>query len=35
MDVPIDVLIVDMDWHETWGLRKSNSPKDEYGQRIG
>lgn len=35
IDVPIDVLIVDMDWHETWGLRKSNSPKDEYGQRIG
>lgn len=35
MDVPIDVLIVDMDWHETWGLRKSNSPKDEYGQSIG
>lgn len=35
MDVPIDVLIVDMDWHETWGLRKSNSPKDEHGQRIG
>ena len=35
MDVPIDVLIVDMEWHETWGLRKSNSPKDEYGQRIG
>ena len=35
MDVPLDVLIIDMDWHETWGLRKSNSPKDEYGQRIG
>ena len=33
--IPIDVLIVDMDWHETWGLRKKNSPKDEYGQRIG
>lgn len=35
MEIPIDVLIVDMDWHETWGLRKHNSPKDEYGQRIG
>ena len=35
MDVPIDVLIVDMDWHETWGLRKKNPAKDEYGQRIG
>ena len=35
LNIPIDVLIVDMDWHETWGLRKSASPKDEYGQRIG
>ncbi len=35
LDIPIDVLIVDMDWHETWGLRRKNSPKDEYGQRIG
>ena len=35
MDIPIDVLIVDMDWHETWSLRKKNPPKDEYGQRIG
>lgn len=35
MDVPVDVLIVDMDWHETWGLRRKDSPKDEYDQRIG
>ena len=35
LDIPIDVLIVDMDWHETWGLRRKDSPKDEYGQRIG
>ena len=35
IDIPIDVLIVDMDWHETWGLRKKNPAKDEYGQRIG
>lgn len=35
MSVPLDVLIVDMDWHETWGLKKKNSPRDEYGQRIG
>lgn len=34
-DIPIDVLIVDMDWHETWSLKKKNPPKDEYGQRIG
>ena len=35
MDVPLDVLIIDMDWHETWRLRKKNPPRDEYGQRIG
>ena len=35
LDIPIDVLIVDMDWHETWGLRRENPKKDEYGQRIG
>ena len=35
MDIPLDVLIVDMDWHETWGLRRNNPKKDEYGQRIG
>lgn len=35
IDIPVDVLIVDMDWHETWGLRKNNPAKDQYGQRIG
>ena len=36
LDIPIDVLIVDMDWHETWGLRKSkDTARDEYGQRVG
>ena len=34
-DIPLDVLIVDMDWHETWGLRRKGARKDEYGQRIG
>ncbi len=34
--IPIDVLIVDMDWHETWGMNHDkNTPKDEYGQRVG
>lgn len=33
--IPIDVLIVDMDWHETWTLSKHNPPRDEVGQRIG
>ena len=35
LDIPIDVLIVDMDWHETWGMRQINPARDEYGQRIG
>ncbi len=35
MDIPIDVLVVDMDWHETWGLRRKGGKKDEYGQRVG
>lgn len=34
LDIPVDVLIIDMDWHETWGLN-NNPKKDEYGQRIG
>ena len=35
LDIPLDVLIVDMDWHDTFGLTKNNPRKDEYGQRIG
>ena len=35
MDIPIDVLIIDMDWHETWSLRRKNAVKDEFGQRVG
>ena len=35
MDIPLDVLIIDMDWHETWGLSRYNPKKDEYGQRVG
>lgn len=35
MDIPIDVLIIDMDWHETWSLRRKNAVQDEFGQRVG
>jgi alpha-glucosidase (family GH31 glycosyl hydrolase) len=35
LDIPIDVLIVDMDWHDTFGLTKNNPKRDEYGQRVG
>ena len=35
LDIPLDVLIIDMDWHETWGLRSKNPKRDEYDQRVG
>lgn len=35
LSIPIDVMVLDMDWHETWTLRRKNAPKDEFGQRIG
>lgn len=35
LDIPIDVMVLDMDWHETWSLRRYKAPKDEFGQRIG
>ena len=34
-DIPIDVMVIDMDWHETFTLMAKDSPKDEFGQRIG
>ena len=34
IDIPLDVLIIDMDWHETWGLC-NDLKKDEYGEYIG
>ena len=34
IDIPVDILIIDMDWHETWGLDR-DPELDEYGQRIG
>ena len=42
--VPIDVMIIDMDWHETWNEKSRNSTRrhssnryglDEFGERIG
>ena len=35
LSIPLDVMVVDMDWHETWGLTKYNTPKDEFGERMG
>ena len=34
-EVPLDVLVVDMDWHETFELRWSGSERDPAGQRKG
>ena len=33
IDIPVDVLIIDMDWHETWGL-SNQSKKDEDGHSL-
>ena len=34
-DVPLDVLVVDMDWHNTFELRWEGQPTDQAGQRLG
>lgn len=34
MDIPIDVLVVDMDWHPTWE-RKDDARRDWVGSRLG
>ena len=33
-DIPIDVLVVDMDWHRTWDWR-IDGQRDETGSKIG
>ena len=43
-NIPMDVMIIDMDWHDTWSEISRNTPpgvhsnlsgRDEFGQRIG
>jgi len=34
-DVPLDVLVIDMDWHQTFDLRWGRSPIDQAGQLLG
>jgi alpha-glucosidase (family GH31 glycosyl hydrolase) len=34
-DVPLDVLVVDMDWHQTFNMRWSDKPSDQAGQQLG
>ncbi|HLX12376.1 MAG TPA: TIM-barrel domain-containing protein [Bacteroidota bacterium] len=33
--VPLDVLVVDMDWHQTFNLRWDKQPKDQAGLPLG
>ena len=35
MGIPIDIMVIDMDWHETWTLKAKDCPKDRFGQRVG
>jgi alpha-glucosidase (family GH31 glycosyl hydrolase) len=35
LDIPIDVLIIDMDWHETYGFSGNNLKLDPMGQWLG
>ena len=34
-DVPLDVLVIDMDWHPTFGVRWWENKKDPSGQVLG
>ena len=34
-DVPLDVLVIDMDWHNTFELRWEGQPRDQAGQDLG
>ena len=34
-DIPADVFVIDMDWHETWGLESTNPPLDDAAQWKG
>ena len=34
-DVPLDVLVIDMDWHPTFGVRWWENKKDQSGHVLG
>lgn len=34
-NIPMDVMIIDMDWHETWQSSARRQRRDEFGQSIG
>jgi hypothetical protein len=33
--IPLDVLVIDMDWHKTFNLRWESQPKDQAGLPLG
>lgn len=35
LDVPIDVMVIDMDWHDTYTLTRFNAVRDEFWQKKG
>lgn len=36
-NVPVDVMVIDMDWHDTWTLQSNKKTviRDEFGERVG
>ncbi len=32
--IPIDVMVIDMDWHETYPTSQQNKELDEFGERV-
>ena len=34
-NLPIDIMVIDMDWHETWQSAARRLRRDEFGQGIG
>ncbi len=33
-EIPIDVMVIDMDWHETYPTSQQNKELDEFGERV-
>lgn len=34
-NIPMDVFIIDMDWHKTWGYENGKKQRDAAGERLG
>ncbi|MFT3979472.1 MAG: glycoside hydrolase family 31 protein [Ferruginibacter sp.] len=34
-EIPVDVMILDMDWHDVYGLNFTNPRKDAFGEPVG